>query len=401
MDKTSAASAKRHIRVAFVGNMDHWSIRMHYAGALHFAAKSGSYAVKVIDPHACETDLQHQRLALGKPDAIVVCRPFLPFARRLYGRAKRKLPPIVAINKFDQEHCRSACDARVLPDEDMLVKAVASRFMSRCFTHFAYLGVDDYYRSLLREKLFRAAIASAGHEVNTFRIPWLAGHDDGSCDNALKKWLHDLPKPCAVMVYWDILAQKALMFCRELGIQIPAQLSIISVDNTEEICESTVPTLSSIEPDFRAGGYLAMTFVERLLRSPRPAGVLPTAYYGIRRFVERASSRDVHGAARIVVAAQDFIRRNATFGIRTRDVATALNISQRLLELHFANVLKRPPHEEIQHVRLQTVKELLRTTNLPLEAIAERAGYTTLHHLQNLFKARFGMPLGAYRRSFG
>ncbi len=389
-------------RVAFLGNMDHKSMREHYAGALRFAAESRRYEIKVLDPHACSEDVARQLLDLRRPDAMIVCNPFQSFAAKEFPRLMPKIPVVVLNQLFPADRRRGGrCDARVIPNEELLVGRVAGHFVSRGFANFAYLGMDGYPRSKLREKIFQRALKEAGFRADVFRIPWANGYDDASRDGEMRLWLASLPKPCAMLIYWDYLSQKALALCRKLDIAVPEQLSIISVDNVEEICETTVPALSSIEPDFRAGGYQAMKCIDKLMRGERRTPSPPPVFrYGVRRFVERTSSQDVRGAARIVVAAQGYIRLHATEGLCSQEVARTLNISQRLLEGHFSTVLGRTPHEEIQLTRLAKVKELLQTTNLPLEIVAERAGYSTLHHLQNLFKARFGVSLRTWRATW-
>ncbi len=402
MSKDGSISEGAVWRVAFLGNMDHKSMREHYAGALRFAAESRRYEIKVLDPHACSEDVAHQSLDLGRPDAIIACNPFQSFAAKKFPRLMQRIPVVVLNQLFPADRRRGGrCDARVIPNEELLVGRIAARFVSRGFANFAYLGMDGYPRSRLREKIFQRALKEAGFRADVFRIPWSNGYDDASRDDEMGRWLANLPKPCAMFIYWDYLSQKILALCRRLDIAVPEQLSVISVDNVEEICETTVPTLSSIEPDFRTGGFQAMKFIDEFMHGKqRTTSPLPVFRYGVRRFVERASSQDVRGAARIVVAAQDYIRLHATEGIGSQDVAQALNISQRLLEGHFSTVLGRTPHEEIQITRLAKVKELLQTSNLPLEIVAERAGYSTLHHLQNLFKARFGVSLRTWRNTW-
>ena len=75
MRKDGSISEGAVWRVAFLGNMDHKSMREHYAGALRFAAESKRYEIKVLDPHACSEDVAHQSLDLGRPDAIITLCP--------------------------------------------------------------------------------------------------------------------------------------------------------------------------------------------------------------------------------------------------------------------------------------------------------------------------------------
>lgn len=53
------------------------------------------------------------------------------------------------------------------------------------------------------------------------------------------------------------MGEELLNICARLGLSVPDDIAILGVDNDEGICENTVPTLSSIAPDFTEGGYLA------------------------------------------------------------------------------------------------------------------------------------------------
>ena len=96
-------------------------------------------------------------------------------------------------------------------------------------------------------------------------------------------------------------------------------------------------------------------------------------------------------------AAQDYIRRHACEGISPNDVAAALNLSPRLLQLRFRETLGCTPLDEIQRIRLETTRDLLRTTRLPLATVATRAGFSTLHHLQNVFPRVHGCSMTTWR----
>ena len=55
------------------------------------------------------------------------------------------------------------------------------------------------------------------------------------------------------------------------------------------------------------------------------------------------------------------------------------------------------PHEEILRVRLNRVKQLLTETDLPLEQIAERAGFPHVEYLSVAFRREVGMPPSQFR----
>jgi AraC family transcriptional regulator len=57
-----------------------------------------------------------------------------------------------------------------------------------------------------------------------------------------------------------------------------------------------------------------------------------------------------------------------------------------------------PPHTYVLRRRLERAREALQTSDEPLLAIALRLGFSDQPHLTRLFRRRFGVPPGAFRR---
>ena len=68
---------------------------------------------------------------------------------------------------------------------------------------------------------------------------------------------------------------------------------------------------------------------------------------------------------------------------------------------HFARALGRGPMEFVQSVRLHAAARLLRTTGLPLKAIAAAVGYADPTSLSRAFRGTYGMDPAAYRSQSG
>jgi len=67
------------------------------------------------------------------------------------------------------------------------------------------------------------------------------------------------------------------------------------------------------------------------------------------------------------------------------------------LASRFKKLLGRTPHEEILRVKLNRVKQLLTDTDLPLEEIAERAGFPHVEYLSVAFRREVGTSPSAFR----
>lgn len=384
-------------KIAYLGDLAFSAQRCKYSGVLRYAENRLDWTVQQFNL-ATFSNIRRNLLTVWKPDALIVSNPnFLPFARSF---AARRNCPLVALDIIEKDcgHYRPA--ATITPDEDGITKAAADFFISRGFRSFAYVGYLRHNRSSLRERLFGKHLADRGFGYRRIRIPkdeLPSEHSEShsvSPDEGIASFIQTLEKPCAVLSYWDVLAKKVLDICRQMRVKVPEQVAVIGIDNDEALCERLQPTLSSIDIDFEGAGFLAAKALDELMQKKNAFS--GACQFGVRSVVERRSTQDMHGSARLIAAAQDIIRNEATFGLRTAELARRLHVSQRILELRYSEVLGHTPHEGIQRAKLSRVCHLLRTTTLSLSQVAERCGYAD-HHLKVLFKARFGVSMRQWR----
>ncbi|MBR1837472.1 MAG: substrate-binding domain-containing protein [Kiritimatiellae bacterium] len=332
-----------------------------------------------------------------KPDGLILgCElpPWLSSPRRIDR-------PVVLVN-VRATQVNAPVVAELWIDERAIARGVAEQFLRRSLPNFAYVGEPEPNPengfSELRRQFFEGRLRESGRTCEVFRAPPEIGADWGLEEPALAKWLSELPKPCGLMTCSDKRGKAVLDACRVAGVRVPEQISVISVDNDPVFCETAMPPLSSVEPDSEAAGYRAAELLCRALASGEVPEKRTAETYATKAFVERASSQDYKGAARLVAAARDYIRRNACAGIRTADVARALKVSVRLLHLRFSEVGDTTVHGEIERVRLDRVRELLRTTRLPIGEIGTTCGFASEANLKVLFKRRFGCTMRDWRR---
>jgi LacI family transcriptional regulator len=100
-----------------------------------------------------------------------------------------------------------------------------------------------------------------------------------------------------------------------------------------------------------------------------------------------------------VAAAVSFIRERACSGVTVEQVIEHVAVSRSLLERRFRKYLGRSPQAEIRFIQVKRVKQLLADTDLPLDAIAELAGYVHPEYMSVVFKRSTGQTPGEYRRS--
>lgn len=284
--------------------------------------------------------------------------------------------------------------------DNALVGSTGAQFLlSRRLNHFAYVpSVADDKALNCRQDAFVQQIESQGFNVSVYRTARPQRGKSQTDEEKMAKWLAELPKPCGVMAAFDQRAKDVLDACRLAQIDVPSQVMVLGVDNEEYICENTVPTLTSVLPDFSGGGLRAAESLDRIIAGETDSVPLHLSY-GIKQIVERVSTADVNGAARCVALACEYMRRNAAAAIGIDDIATAAGTSRRLLEKHFRSVLSTTAMHELQCIRLELVKSRLKETDLPIKCIGETCGFGDISHLMKLFKSTFNVTMQTYRRS--
>ncbi|MFH8612621.1 GlxA family transcriptional regulator [Streptomyces sp. NPDC018029] len=82
------------------------------------------------------------------------------------------------------------------------------------------------------------------------------------------------------------------------------------------------------------------------------------------------------------------------------ELARRALMSKRSFARRFTAATGTTPHAWLRTLRLSSAEELLETTDLPIEEIARRVGYTSAAVLREQFVRRRGVPPRTYRRSF-
>ena len=101
--------------------------------------------------------------------------------------------------------------------------------------------------------------------------------------------------------------------------------------------------------------------------------------------------------SRVLDRAVDSLERIGTVA----DLARSVGRSRRSLERDFSRVLGVTPGEWLSHQRVLRARELLETTELPVEVVAVRCGLGSAQTLRSHFRNRLGTTPTAYRRQFG
>ncbi len=215
----------------------------------------------------------------------------------------------------------------------------------------------------------------------------------------MREWLSGLPKPLAVMAANDSRARQVLEACRAQSLRVPEEVAVIGVDNDELLCRLSSPLLTSVEQGAERIGHEAAVLLERIMdgRKPRRRRIVIDPV----RVVTRRSTDILAIEDPVAAKAMSYIWENATYGIKVKQVAGAVNCSRATLETRFKLALGYSVHTAIGNVRLEQARRLVRETNLSLKQIAANTGFRSVQHMTTVFGRAFGHAPAAYRLAGG
>lgn len=280
-------------------------------------------------------------------------------------------------------------------DNSVIGSRVALHFRTLGFQHFACVQDASENFFLERRDTFIQAVNEAGFECPVFQSKhknWEQHQRD------LATWLRDLPKPAGVFAVNDQMGFWVLDAARRAGLAVPEELAVVGAENDHMLCETASPPLSSVKLRGQAVGYEAARLLDEWMtkkRLPKPG---ERHLHAPGDIVTRQSSDIVAVEDPRIAAALRFIRQNATQPLDVARVARECALSRSVLERRMKALIGRSPGEEIARLRFAAVEKLLLQTDLTLDAIAAKCGFTHPQYMAEAFRKRTGMTPGTFRR---
>ena len=304
--------------------------------------------------------------------------------------------PVVFFNQ-SFENLSSHCFA-IRHDSKSTGVLAARELLLHGIPNFAYIPAPtNPFWSQERELGYADALSLNGK--GCLRFSWARG-TVGATEKtrSLQAFLRKLPKPCAVFAANDAIGAEVITAARLSDIAIPDDIAVLGVDNSSDICEHTNPTLSSIEPDFRRGGNLAMLMLLAIMREGKSFRGSRQRTFGDLRIVRRLSTKRLQRADPIVTRALDLIRRKACAGLKAAEVVRIFPCRRRMADLRFTQAVGHTILDEIQSVRLDRAKQMLLNPNQELKPISSFCGFKNPNSLRKFFLKETGLTLSAWRK---
>lgn len=185
---------------------------------------------------------------------------------------------------------------------------------------------------------------------------------------------------------------------REEGLHVPDDIAVLGCENDVKACEGSIPMLSSVQLPYRQIGLECARMLDAQMsgRKLRKKQIyLPPEKIVVRKSTSLFATSDTQ-----VRRAVEYIRRHAGENIRIKDIARHAGLTVDTLQRRFKDQVGHGPNAEIQHTRIESVKDMLRNTDLTLDEIAEATGYSDGHYLSKFFKIKTGLTARKYRNTY-
>ena len=286
----------------------------------------------------------------------------------------------------------------IVNDANATAELAARELIALHLASYAYVTwTNSMYWSDLRLSSFKAVLELHGACPSVFDATHFT-EGEGDLVYALAEWLKRLELPAGVFAANDRMSVAVVHACTLAKLTIPDDISIVGVDNDEELCEGSKPSLSSVSLDYFTAGRTAAAKLKGLM-----AGDMETQYssYPPRCVVRRESTRRFKRSDKTVSEALERIRREACAGLAAKDVVKMFACSRRSAEMRFLAATGHSIMREILDARLDAAKTLLASSDLSVEYTANKCGYKTSAAFCNFFRVETGLTPSAWRDSSG
>lgn len=394
----SVTSRRRHQRnVLAVVALNVFAGQRKLAGITRFfnerlPREEDKWSIDVIHGNDALTEAALRRAVRSGVSGIILLD--YPSAATMRIIARSKIPCVVEISASEDVDSniiepvgsggrivRIICESRSIARE-----ASANLAVQQIFKSFCYVGTPEGESwSLERGHLFGEALAERGLKCQFFTKRW----------KQLGIWLSSLPRPAAICAANDATARDVINAALAANLRIPADMAVLGIDDDPKFCLGASPTLSSVVQDFDACGFLAAEALQQMMDGDYSGPKI--LHYGAKGVAIRESTMHSSPYADFVQRALDWIDANACRYISATDVARALDVSRRTLDLRLSEVLQTTVHVVLRERRLEQVKRLLETSGMTIAQITESCGFTSAGHLKNLFRKTFGCSMRDWR----
>ena len=153
----------------------------------------------------------------------------------------------------------------VVPDEDGGGRAAVGILLAAGHTHIGFLNsTDDVPATRERLRGFRAKLTEAGLDGAAAPVESEPSEVHGGYD-AARRMLGRRNRPTGLFCFNDRMAMGAYRAAAELGLAVPADLSVVGFDDQELIAANLHPGLTTVAlPHYKMGAWATETLIDAI-----------------------------------------------------------------------------------------------------------------------------------------
>jgi transcriptional regulator GlxA family with amidase domain len=133
----------------------------------------------------------------------------------------------------------------------------------------------------------------------------------------------------------------------------------------------------------------------------RIARVYLLSWHDIGQQPYAALTRNRQASDAVVAKCQEWIAQHYDGDSPVATMVRLSGLAERSFKRRFAKATGMSPIEYVHTLRLEESKQVLETTELPIEAVANEVGYEDASFFGRLFRRKVGLTPAQYRRRFG
>jgi LacI family transcriptional regulator len=275
---------------------------------------------------------------------------------------------------------------RVTSDNYEVGRMAARHFLDLEIHHHAYVGGQFHFDDE-RRRGFEAVLVEAGARP---AIP--ITREEAADPMTLK----NLPTPIGIFSSSDKWARGIVDACREAGLAVPDQVSVMGTDNDDLYCEAAHPHLTSADLGAAQIGFRAAALLEQLLLGAAPP-VAPILIPPVG-IVHRESTGKRFTDDPILIRALDYIRKHAADGLSIGGVAKAISVNRRVLQSRYRATFGVSLRNEILRAQIARARQILAETNIKIIDVAAAAGFTHSGRFAATFRRIVGETPATFRQ---
>lgn len=358
-----------------------------FAGVQQYAREQTNWLC-LIDEHP---GYQAKRRGLqGRPYDGVIARTTPQMSRRL----KRQGVPLVNTNYQESRQGLTG----VYADPRVAGRLLAEHLIGRGFRRLGVQFAQPHKHTRELVQNFMQCADEHGAACDPIYLeerPFLDASYWMEIEKLMLGWIERLQPPIGVFIENPGIARLFVQLAQAKGLDVPRDIAVLCMQNLKSVVEVS-PQISSLDTNYRRVGYEAAAMLDRLMAGDRLAG--GQVFVPPRGVIARESTDYFAVEDGLVAEALRYISAHLANRLRVDDVAEALAVSPRSLQMRFSAALGRGVGEEIRRLRLEMAKRLLTEPDRPISKIAGLVGFGTADLMNQTFRRELGLTPSAYRK---